>query len=186
MELMEAIEKRRAVRDYSDSPVDQPTIERLIQAAILAPSAMNLQPWAFAALIGREPIDQLAGRIKIWLLANFADTYSPTIRTMIEDPKYAVFHHATALVMVLAKSSESQAFEDSCLAAENLMLAARDGGIGSCWVGFSRPWLNLPDIKRELGLPEKYHVVAPIVLGYPKEWPMSHGRNAPEIHWLNL
>ena len=184
MELMEAIEKRRAVRDYTDAPVDRPTIERLIQAAILAPSAMNLQPWSFAVLIGREPIDQLAGRIKTWLLANFADTYSPSIRAMMEDPTYAVFHHATALVMVLAKSSEPQAFEDCCLAAENLMLAAYDAGLGSCWIGFSRPWLNLPDVQRELGLPEKHHVVAPIVLGYPKEWPKSHGRHAPEIHWL--
>ncbi len=185
MELMDVLNSRRAVREYADRAVERPTIERLINAAILAPSAMNLQPWAFAVLMGRERIDQLGARIKSWLLANFSDTmYGPSIRGMIEDPKYALFHHAPALVMVLAKSSESQALEDCCLAAENLLLAARDEGIGSCWVGFARPWLNLPEIKHELGLPEKYHVAAPIALGYPLVWPKSHGRNAPEIQWL--
>jgi nitroreductase len=185
MEFMDVLEQRRAVREYTDAPVERPMIERLINAAILAPSAMNLQPWAFAALLGRERIDQLAERVKDWLLANFSDTmYGPSIRGMIEDPKYALFHHAPALLMVLAKSSETQAVEDCCLAAENLMLAARDQGIGSCWVGFARPWLNLPEIKHELGLPERFHVVSPIVLGYPKAWPKSHGRTAPEIQWL--
>ena len=185
MELMDVLKDRRAVREYTNATVEKPVIEQLINAAILAPSAMNVQPWAFAALTGRERVDQLADRVKTWLLANFSDTmYGPAIRGMIEDPKYALFHHAPALVMVMAKSSESQALEDCCLAAENLMLAARDAGIGSCWVGFARPWLNLPEIKHELRLPDTYHVVAPIVLGYPKTWPKSHGRNAPEIQWI--
>lgn len=185
MELMDVLEQRRAVRDYTDTPVERPAIERLIHAAILAPSAMNLQPWAFAVLTGRERIDRLAERVKSWLLANFSETlYGPSIRAMIEKPEYSLLHHAAAMVLVLAKSSESQALEDCCLAAENFMLAARDQGIGTCWVGFARPWLNLPEIKRELGVKEKYQVVAPIVVGIPKAWPASHGRNAPEIQWI--
>ena len=103
---------------------------------------------------------------------------------MIEVPEYSVLHHAPVLVMVLAKSTEAQAMEDCCLAAENLMLAARDRGIGTCWVGFARPWLNRPEVKSELGLNEDYEIVAPIVLGFPKAWPPSHGRNKPEIQWI--
>lgn len=185
MELMDVLQNRRAVREYTDAPMERPVIERLICAAILAPSAMNLQPWAFAVLLGRERIDRLADRIKDWLLKNFSETaFEPSIRGMIEQPAYSLLHHAPAVVMVLAKSHESQALEDCCLAAENFMLAARDQGIGTCWVGFARPWLNLPEIKQELGLAENYHVVAPLALGYPKAWPKSHGRNAPEIQWL--
>ena len=52
MELMEVIRNRRAVREYTDTSIDRATIERLIEAAVLAPSAMNLQPWAFAVLLG--------------------------------------------------------------------------------------------------------------------------------------
>ena len=97
----------------------------MINAAVLAPSAMNLQPWAFAALDNRERIDEYAGRIKSWLLTNFSQTpFDGSLRTLIEDGSYCVFHHAPALVLVLAKSAQSQAYEDCCLAAENLMLAA--------------------------------------------------------------
>ena len=185
MELMDVIKNRRAVREYTDAEIDRATIERLIGAAVLAPSAMNLQPWAFAALLGRERIEGYAKRAKEWLLASLSQTaYDPSIRHMLEDPQFALFYHAPALVVVLAKSSGTQAAEDCCLAAENLMLAARNEGLGSCWIGFARPWLDLPATKAELKLPEQCHVVAPIVLGHPKAWPESHGRKPAEIHWL--
>ncbi len=71
METIDAIKQRRAVREYTDAPIERATIERLVSAAILAPSAMNLQPWAFAALLNRERIADYANRVKNWLLANF-------------------------------------------------------------------------------------------------------------------
>jgi nitroreductase len=185
MELIDVLKSRRAVREYLDTPVERPVVERLIEGAILAPSAMNLQPWAFGVLLGRERIEGYAKRAKDWLLTSLAQTsYDPSIRHMLEDPGYVLFYRTTALVLVLAKSSGTQAAEDCCLAAENLMLAARNEGLGSCWIGFARPWLDLPATKAELKLPGSYHVVAPIVLGYPKAWPQSHGRNTPEVHWL--
>jgi nitroreductase len=190
MELMNVIKQRRAVREYADRQVDRSRVEKLIDTAILAPSAMNLQPWAFAVLLGRERVEDFARHAKVWLLANFSQTPlsqgsgGARLRQMLEDPNYVLFHHAPALVTVLAKSSDSQSAEDCCLAAEILMLAARDEGLGTCWIGLARPWLDLPATKRELGLPEHYRVIAPMVLGYPKAWPESHGRNPAEVHWL--
>jgi len=185
MELMEVIRNRRAVREYTDASIDRTTIERLIEAAILAPSAMNLQPWAFAVLLGRERIEGHAKRAKDWLLASLSQTaYDPSIRHMLEDPQFVLFYHAPGLVVILAKSSGTQSAEDCCLAGENLMLAARNEGLGSCWIGFARPWLDLPGTKAELKVPGHYHVVAPIVLGHPKSWPESHGRKPAETHWL--
>jgi nitroreductase len=185
MELMDVIRNRRAVRDYTNASIQRAMIERLIEAAILAPSAMNLQPWAFAVLLGRERIESYAKRAKEWLLASLSQTsYDPSIRHTLEDPQFALFYHAPVLAVVLAKSSATQAAEDCCLAAENLMLAARNEGLGNCWIGFGRPWLGLPATKTELKFPEQYHVVAPIVSGYPKAWPESHGLNPAETYWL--
>lgn len=186
MELMQAIRERRAVREYAPAHIERSSIERLIQAAILAPSARNLQPWAFAALLDRERIEGYARRATSWLLANFSQTaYDDSLRKMVADPDFVMFYHAPALVLVLAKSSDRQAAEDCCLAAENLILAARAEGLGTCWIGLARPWLNLPATKAELKVPGSYHVVAPIVLGHPKAWPESHGRNPAEIYWLD-
>jgi nitroreductase len=171
------------VRQYTQAAIERPEIEALIKAAIEAPSAMNLQPWAFAVVLDRERIDGYAKRAKDWLLANLSQLSKPAQR-MLEDPELTLFYHAPALVLVLAKSSEVQSMEDCCLAAENLMLTARDRDLGTCWIGFARSWLNLPETKAELGLPEQYQVVAPIVLGHPVAWPKSHGREPAEVFWL--
>jgi nitroreductase len=185
MEFSNVIKDRRSVREYTDARVERQVVDHLINTAILAPSAMNLQPWAFAALLDRARIEDYAHRAKNWLLTKLAEsTYPPSIRQMLEDPNFVLFYHAPALILVIAKSSEDQAKEDCCLAAQTLMLAARDEGLGTCWIGLSRPWFNLASSKRELGLPEHYHIVAPIVLGYPKAWPETHGRNPGEILWL--
>jgi nitroreductase len=185
MELMDVLRKRRAVREYTGAGLEAVTVERLIKAATLAPSAINLQPWAFAALLERKRIDEYAERAKSWLLENLAETgFGERFRQMLEDPSYSLFYHAAGLVLVLAKSEDRQSAEDCCMAAEHLMLAARDEEIGTCWIGLARPWLNLASTKKELGLPEDWHVVAPIVLGYAKTWPETPGRNLPEIRWL--
>jgi len=185
MELLDAIKKRRAVREYTNAPIERSVVERLISAAILAPSAINLQPWAFAVVLDAARIDEYGKRAKLWSLANFAKTsFTPDLRKMLEDPDFMMFYHAPALVMVLAKSSDTQDTEDCCLAAENMMLAARDEGLGTCWIGLARPWLDLSSTKAELKLPNQCRVVAPIVLGHPKTWPESHERSPAEIYWL--
>jgi nitroreductase len=185
MELMEVLKSRRAVREYTGDRMERAEVDRLINAAILAPSAMNLQPWAFAAVLDPARVDAYAERAKNWLLANFSRTpFDASLRGLLENANYSLFHHAPALVLVMATASHSQAQEDCCVAAGNLLLAARDAGLGTCWIGLARPWLNLPEIKVELGLPGQYQVVAPIVLGHPTAWPASHGRNSAEIHWV--
>jgi len=185
MQTFDAIKNRRAVREYTEAPIARSTVEHLIEAAILAPSAMNLQPWAFAVISGRERVAALGHRIKEWLLKNLEQTsLEPSLRRLIEPEEYRLFHGAPAIVLILAKTPDSQAAEDCCLAAENLLLEAREQGLGTCWIGLSRPWFDLPSSKRELGLPEHLHVVAPIILGHPKAWPESHGRKLAEIHWI--
>jgi len=146
---------------------------------------MNQQPWAFAVSLDRKRIGQWSDQATAWLLANLPETeFSAGALEILQRPGYTIFYHAPALVLVLAKSGGAQASEDCCLAAQNLMLAARSQGIGTCWVGFARPWLELPATKQKLGIPKNYHVVAPIIVGVPKEWPEPHGRMPPEIHWL--
>lgn len=183
VDFLQVVQQRRAVREFRDTRVDPALIERLLDVAVLAPSAMNLQPWAFAVIDGVTKLDEYARRAKDHLLGE-ANLSNPRAQALLRNPAFSIFYHAPALVLVLARSDESQAREDCCLAAQTLMLAAREAGLGTCWIGFARPWLNLPATKAELDLPRDYHVVAPIVLGVPQEWPPSHGRNAPEIHWL--
>jgi nitroreductase len=74
--------------------------------------------------------------------------------------------------------------EDCSLAAENLMLAARAFGLGTCWIGFAQAWLATSEGKAALKLPGGYVPVAPIIVGHPKSAPPPVPRKKPEIHWI--
>lgn len=182
MEFIEVVRGRRAVRKYRPTPVAQDVIREVVDAAVWAPSAMNRQPWAFSVLDDGERIREYGATAKQYFLAH--EEVTNMMRVQLEDPAYCIFHHAPVLVLVLAKNETDQAREDCCLAAQTLMLAARNLGLGSCWVGLARPWLNLPETRTMLKLPAHHRVVAPIVLGYPSEWPPVHGRAPVDIQWL--
>ncbi len=181
MDLMEALRTRRAIREFTAEPVGDDLIKELIAAAILAPSASNLQPWGFAVVLGEERLHALGVEAKSHAAAHLA-TDSP-LRAHAVDPTFEIFHGAAALIVICAVNDETQSAEDCCLAGENLMLAAHAKGLGTCWIGLSRPWLNDAAAKTELGIPAGWHPVAPIILGHRRTLPLPTPREKPTILW---
>lgn len=188
MEVLEAINSRRSVRSYAATSVSRENIEELIGTAIKAPSAMNSQPWAFGVIEGLEALRKFSDRAKAALLAEMDQhPMLERYRGMLSKPDSNIFHNAPALLIIYAKPGTSISSDTDCaLAAQNLMLAARGMGLGSCWVGFGRVLFDSPKVKRELGVPVDYNIVAPIIVGYPQgEMPAPTPRNAPEmLFWV--
>jgi nitroreductase len=182
MDLMDAIYKRRAVRTYMSKKIDKATVETLIKAAIQAPSALNAQPWAFAVVQDAARLKQYSDRAKAYALESLKPG-SPLFshRDMLANPDFNIFYDAGTLIIICAKPAALNAAEDCCLAAQNLMLAACGMGLGTCPIGFARPWLNLPEVKRELGIPADYAPVFPVIVGFPKEAALPVARKEPEI-----
>ena len=182
MDVMEAIDKRRSVRVYTDQPVDKATIEVLIKAATHAPSSMNEQPWAFAVIQDSKRLASWSERIKAYVLKRLKQE-SPLAkyRDLLTNPDYHVFHRAGTLIIICARSGVHNGEGDCSLAAQNLMLTACAMGLGTCPIGFARPWLNRASIKRSLSIPDAYSVVFPIVVGYPSGETPPVQRRAPEI-----
>jgi nitroreductase len=85
------------------------------------------------------------------------------------------------LIVIYAKPARFEPIEDCCMAGQNLLLAAHAMGLGTCPVGFARPWFNEPEIKLELGIPANYTAVLPIVVGWPAGPTIAPPRAAPEI-----
>lgn len=181
MNLDEALRSRRAIRDYTHEPLDRAAIEALIGAAVLAPSAMNLQPWGFAVIEGRARLHDRGLQAKRAAQAHFAST--PALASFLADPAFEIFYGAPALVAVCARDGQSQSAEDCCLAAQNLMLAAHGRGLGTCWIGLARPWLNEPATKAALGIPAEWRPVAPIILGHRRSLPAPTARAPAAIVW---
>jgi nitroreductase len=182
MDVMEAIDRRRSVRSYTDQPVDRAVVEALIKAVTHAPIAMNEQPWVFVVVQNVQQLTRWSERVKAYVLKRLKpDSPEARYRDMIASPDYHVFHRAGTLIIICARPDAHNGKEDCCLAAQNLMLAACELGLGSCPIGFARPWLNQARIKRSLSIPDDYAVVFPVVVGHPTGGTPPVQRRAPEI-----
>jgi len=185
MELNDALYMRRAVRDFTPAAVDEQTIAALIDAAIQAPSAMDEQPWSFVVVRDQALLERISNESKKWMLKTTpAGLLSHHFKETLCNPSFQIFYHAPALIVIVGKNDGRWTVIDCALAAQNLMLAARACGLGTCWIGFAEGWLNTPEGKAALQLAPGYAPVAPIIVGHPKSWPQAHKKNEPEIKWI--
>lgn len=185
MDLIEAIYSRRAVREFTAEPVDEKILQQLIDAAIQAPSAVNQQPWSFSVVRDKALLARISHEAKAHTLRTTPiGLASHHFQEILSNPNFDIFYHAPALILISAVAQSPWAVEDCSLAAENMMLAARASGLGTCWIGFAQAWLGTPEGKAALNLPASYVPVAPIIVGRPKSAPPPVPRKKPEIHWI--
>lgn len=95
-----------------------------------------------------------------------------------------MFYDAPVLIIIFGKKEVPTAGLDCAMAAQNMMLVAHSKGIGSCWIRGVLPALTDEALLKELGAPEGYKAIAPLILGYPKGNGPTPERNEPEIIWL--
>ena len=182
MNLHDAITGRRSVRDYRPEPVPEATLRELIAAAVLAPSAMNEQPWLFAVVRDAALLDRISELAKRHILAvTPPGPQAEHLKAFLRDGDFHIFYHAPALILIAGAKAGPWIAEDCSLAAQNLMLAARAAGLGTCWIGFAQGWLNTAEGKALLGLPPECQAVAPIIVGVPKTVPAPAPRKPPVV-----
>jgi nitroreductase len=167
MELKQAIRSRHAVRSYTRQPVAEQVLHQLLDAAVRAPNAKNDQPWSFAIVQNRELLQRYSDRVKTLRAGSSAE--SPATRALLHSQRFDVFYGAGTLIIICGRLDNEYAEADCWLAAENLMLAACDLGLGTCPVASAAPALNSARVKAELDIPNEFAVIAPIVVGYPDE-----------------
>ena len=185
MNLLQAIRGRRAVRDFTSQPISHDVLRQLVSAASWAPSAMNDQPWQFTVVTDREVLDDISDRAKAWLLSHMPELrQAGHFRDLLADPDFHLFYHAPALAIIAVPAEQQWATEDCALAAQNLMLAAVEFGLGTCWIGFAQAWLASEEGRNLLGLASSQIVVAPIAVGFPKASPPPVPRKALALNWI--
>ncbi|MDI3543275.1 MAG: hypothetical protein PWP57_880 [Candidatus Atribacteria bacterium] len=161
METLEVIKKRRSVRQFKDLPVEKEKIEQIIDCARLAPSANNFQPWEFIVV---------TDHIKRKEIANTTD-YGRFIA------------HSPVCIAVFCRNTYFY-LEDGCAATENILIAARALGLGSCWIaGDKTPYAS--QVAKILGVPDSHRLVSLIALGYPEVEPSPPRKRILEevLHW---
>ena len=158
--LMNLIRSRRSVRQFRPEPVPRESIMNCIEAARLAPSADNVQPWRF--LILDDPVKKAA-----FSEAVFSGIYRPTRWAAQAPVIIALIADISIIAHRIGGGIQKIPFHmiDIGICGEHLVLAAQAQGIGSCWIG----WFNAKKARKCLNLPQKYAVCELIALGYPDE-----------------
>lgn len=154
MSVYDIIVGRRSVRQFLARPVERKTLERLVDAGRLAPSAANLQPLEFLV------VDDEAVRAKIFPTLRWAAYIHPE-----GDPGPGREPRAYIFVLVKTEIREKMHEYDVGAAVENMALAALGEGLGSCWLIS----IDRPRVQEILGVPEGYKIDSVLALGYPDE-----------------
>ncbi len=160
--VYEAILRRRTIRKFKQQPITGDVLHKLVNAARLAPSASNMQPLKYIVVDDTQSVADVFGCVK------WAGYIAPAGNPAPDE-------RPVAFIVILADTSIRQSgYElDIGAAAQNIMLAAEEEGIGTCWMGA----IDRERIKSILKLPDEYIINTVIALGYKGEEPVSEDEN---------
>ena len=169
MNVIEAIEQRRSIRTYTDRPVEKDVLEKLVSLAVKAPTGSGMEPWGFVVLQDKKEIDALSERIKQKVLNNLAAyPHLAQYESWLRNEKYHVFYHAGTVLIIYGDSASHWNVYDCSLLAGNVMLAAESEGLGCCWIGFAEALFDDMDFKKAHNVPDNFHLVSTLTMGYTK------------------
>lgn len=160
MDAIECIKTRRSIRSYSRGQIDRSVIEDIVDCGRLAATAINVQPWQFVVITQPDRLAQIAA---ITDHGKFIADASCCIAVFCGKVKYYL--------------------EDGCAATQNILLAARAHGLGSCWVaGDKKEYCRR--IAELLHVPDYYNLVSLIAIGYAESTPAPAKKPLSEVlHW---
>ena len=150
MDFETVIQTRRSVRTFAKRALPRPVLTRIVEAARIAPSACNFQPWRFVVIEKAATKAKLAQMCKGQAFVAGAQAVVACCGKRYENPHNWV--------------GDSLYLMDVAIAIDHMVLAARNEGVGSCWIGA----FEHEPIKELLGVPDEYDVAMLLLLGYPE------------------
>ena len=165
--MYEDLLTRRSVRKYSDRPVEDEKLDKVLTAGLYAPTGMNNQLPVLVAVWDKATRDKLS-------------RMNAAVMGASGDP----FYGAPCVIVVLSDPERMTWVEDGSLVLGNLMNAAHSLGLGSCWIHRAKECFDTPEGKallRAWGVPENYRGVGNCILGYAAEEPEAKPRKSGRI-----
>ena len=165
--MYEDLLTRRSVRKYSDRPVEDEKLDKVLTAGLYAPTGMNNQAPILVAVRDKATRDRLS-------------RMNAAVMGASGDP----FYGAPCVIVVLSDPERMTWVEDGSLVLGNLMNAAHSLGLGSCWIHRAKECFDTPEGKallRAWGVPENYRGVGNCILGYAAEEPEAKPRKSGRI-----
>lgn len=168
MKVYEAICKRRTIRRFRQEPIPKGILEKLIKAARLAPSAANLQPGEYIVVDESSLVEQVFSTLR------WAGYIVPRW-----DPPEGERPVAYIVVLLNKEKTKAGGERDAAAGIENILLAALEEGIGSCWLGS----IDREMLRGILNIPGRCQIDSVVALGYPKESPVVEEMKDSIKYW---
>ena len=169
---LDTIKTRRSIRKYKSDAIPEEILNKIIEAGSYAPSGMGKQPVIILAVTNKELRDRLS-------------KLNADVMHSTSDP----FYGAPVVLVVLADKNAPTHVYDGSLVMENLMLAAHDLGIGSCWIHRAKEVFESEEgkeILKSLGIEGDYEGIGNCILGYADcEAPLAKPRKNNFVYWVN-
>jgi len=170
MDIMEVIEKRRSIRKYKGDPIPEEKLNKILEAARIAPSWSNMQCWRYVVVKDENTKKALADALPSRNPVKKAFTQAPIIIVGCADPERSGYIGSQRI------GDKQWHILDLGISMQQLVLAATNEGLGTCWVC----WFSEKGVKDILKIPENIDVVALTPLGYPDEEPKAKHRKSVE------
>ena len=154
MNVYEAILSRKSIRSYDTKQLEDDKLDKILEAGRLAPSWQNKQCWQYVVVKDKDTIGKLALKSGLISKSNFFIKDAPVVIVACANPNDSGHLNGQDYYLV-----------DVAISFQQMMLAAWEMGIGSCWLGA----FNDKKVQEILGIPEKLKVVALSPFGYPKD-----------------
>lgn len=174
---------RRSVRDFRKAPVPRETLERLLEVAHRAPTALNSQNVAWTMIQDAERLTRIIALTVDWL----ADSpRGPVFARLIEQGRDVVLRGATTLAVAHAPEDYTWCDVDCAIALTYMELHAASLGLGVCWGGLvTAASRAIPELGEVLGLGEGRRMGGALMLGQPRSrHRLIPPRNAASVDWL--
>jgi nitroreductase len=171
--VLDIIRKRRSVRQYHERPIEDEKFEAILEAARLAPSASNSQPWNFYVVKDKAKIKSLAEKMPLGthLVINSFIAEAPAVIVATAGP-ISLLHRVASFIV-----NRRWYYIDVAIALEHMVLTAWELGIGSCWIG----WFNEKKVKKLLDIPRDEEVIDMLTLGYPKDTKLPFAKHRKKL-----
>lgn len=168
--MLELLQKRRSIRKFAEQPIPETQLQKVLQAALLAPSSRGRVPWEFIVVEEQGTLQQL-GKCR--------------------HPQQAFLPQTPVAIVVAGDTTASDVWVEDCSIAMTLMqLEAEQLGLGSCWVQIRRRMAQNEQqssgdfVKQLLNIPAQYEVLAILALGIPAE--EKPRRQLEELHYEKI
>lgn len=177
-DVIETIMSRRSIRKYLDKPVEHEKLATVAKCGINAPNAMNQQQWAVRVVEDQNFIKETT------------EIFKKAMPEMVKrDANFKnMYRNAPNIIVVATPKGDSWGLLNAGLLGENMMIAAKALGLGTCCLGSPARFLQANEACKpyvaKLNLPKDYEICYVLAIGYPDEAPEAKQRDESKIEYI--